>query len=132
VTTPLAAILLPLSFQVIAPLSPAAESALPYLLALVFLSGGAVPGAFWMGITNYLFELADHQQRPRYIALLNFLSLPGALFPLLIGWLLNFLPYHLVFGFIAASGLTASILSRRMPAWPVPRGSDCSPLAPSA
>jgi Na+/melibiose symporter-like transporter len=127
VTTPLTAVFLPLGLRAIAPLSPAATSVLPYLLALVFLSGGATPGAFWMGITNYLFELADHQQRPRYIALLNFLSLPGALFPLLIGWLLNFLPYALVFGFIAASGLTASIFSRRMPAWPAGRGSSSSP-----
>jgi len=118
VITPLLAVGLPALVQAMGLLVAGARGALPYVFAVVFLAGGATPGAFWMGTTNYLFELANHQERPRYIALLNFLSLPGALSPLLIGWLLGFLPYVLVFVFIAACGAAATILSRRMPAWP--------------
>ena len=116
--TPLLAIGLPVALRIGAILFPPALSALPYGFALVFLAGSATPGAFWMGTTNYLFDLTDHPERPRYIALLNFLSLPGALIPILVGWLLNFLPYPLVFSLIAASGLAAALVSRVMPAVP--------------
>ncbi len=87
---------------------------MPYTFALVFVVGGSTNGAFWMGVTNYLFDLCDHPERPRYIALLNYLSLPGAMVPLVIGWLLNYLPYGIVFSLIAVSGIAATVVSRTM------------------
>lgn len=115
VAAPLTAITIPALMRLLGAAYPEALRALPYAYALVFVIGGATTGALWMGATNYLFELADHPDRPRYIALLNLFSLPGALFPLLIGYLLNLLPYPLVFGLISASGLAATLVSRGMP-----------------
>jgi Na+/melibiose symporter-like transporter len=114
IIAPILAITIPLFLRAGDAILPGSLLLLPYVFALVFVVGGSTNGAFWMGVTNYLFDLCDHPDRPRYIALLNYLSLPGALFPLLIGWLLNYLPYQLVFCFIAASGTAASLVSRRM------------------
>lgn len=86
-----------------------------HLFSLVFLVGGCAMGGTWMGATNYLFELASDRDRPRYIASMNLLSSPGALVPLLIGWLLGFLPFTIVFALMAGSGATAAAISLRMP-----------------
>jgi Na+/melibiose symporter-like transporter len=114
IIAPFLAVTIPLILRVSDLTVPGALQLLPYIFALVFVVGGSTSGAFWMGTTNYLFDLCDHPDRPRYIALLNYLSLPGALFPLLIGWLLNYLPYALVFCLIAVSGTAATIVSRGM------------------
>ena len=68
-----------------------------------------------MGTNNYLFELSGHEQRPRYIALLNTLAAPRTLFPLITGWLLTLLPYTVVFWLLAMLGVTVAIIS-----WPLP------------
>lgn len=120
ILAPLLALGIPAVCRLATPVVPSALAAIPYAYSLVFLIGGSTNGAFWMGNTNYLFELADHPDRPRYIALLSLLSAPGALFPLLIGWLLTFLPYALVFSLVATSGLVASLVSRSMPRSPRP------------
>jgi Na+/melibiose symporter-like transporter len=117
-TTPLLAIGIPALLDLFGRLHPGLSSAVPYAYALVFVTGGATFGALWMGSMNYLFAMADHPDRPRYIALLSFLSLPGALILLLIGWLLGFLPFPLVFAFISVCGLAATLLARRMPEAP--------------
>ncbi|UCC68306.1 MAG: MFS transporter [Armatimonadota bacterium] len=114
--TPLLAIVLAPAVRIAAAAVPSLTDVLPYLFALVFLLGGSAIGATWMGATNYLFELASHQDRPRYIALLNLLTAPGALAPLLIGWLLNYLSFPVVFALMAVFGLAALIISLLMPA----------------
>ncbi len=113
--TPALAICVPAAAFAAEDLLPGAAGALPYLFALVFFAGGATMGAMWMGSMNYLFELATHQDRPRYIALFSLFTLPGALAPLLIGFLLNYLPFPVVFLLMAASGGGALLLSWRMP-----------------
>jgi MFS family permease len=112
---PLLAIALPAGVRAAATVVPPIQAALPYLFALVFLCGGAAIGATWMGSLNYLFELASHQDRPRYLALWSLLAAPGALAPLLIGWLLKFLPFPVVFTLMATSALAALVVSLRMP-----------------
>ncbi|UCC69657.1 MAG: MFS transporter [Armatimonadota bacterium] len=92
-----------------------AHRALPYLFAVVFLAGGSTRGAFWMGTNNYLYELATHEQRPRYIALLSTFAAPRTLFPAAIGWILTFLPYRLVFALFVLLGVSAALLTWRMP-----------------
>jgi len=100
---------------------PALHCALPYLFSSVFFISGTMAGATWMGSTNYLFDLASHPERPRYIALLNLLTAPGALAPLLIGWLLNYLAFPLVFALMAAFGGAAALIALRMPAAVAPQ-----------
>jgi MFS family permease len=113
--TPVLAIGLPPAVRLGAAAFPSLSTALPYVFALVFLSAGSATGATWMGATNYLFELASHQDRPRYIALMNLLTSPGALAPLLIGWVLNFLAFPLVFALMAGFGAASLIVSLAMP-----------------
>jgi MFS family permease len=92
-----------------------AAKALPYTLALVFLGGGAVTSSLWIGSNNYLFELCGHEDRPRYIALLNTLAAPRTLFPLAVGWLLTLLPYRTVFAGLAVLGVAVAATSWRLP-----------------
>jgi len=94
---------------------PGLRTALPYLFAVVFLAGGSTWGSLWMGTNNYLYELATHQERPRYIALLNTLAAPRALFPLVVGWLLTLLSYRVVFLLLTALGVVGMMVSWRIP-----------------
>jgi Na+/melibiose symporter-like transporter len=114
IIAPVLAVSIPLVLRAVGIVALGSLPLLPYVFALVFVVGGSTNGALWMGSMNYLFELCDHRDRPRYIAILNYLALPGALVPLLIGWLLDYLPYQLVFCFIASSGIAAALVSRRM------------------
>ena len=68
-----------------------------------------------MGTNNYLFELAGDEDRHRYIAVFNTLALPGAVLPVLVGWVLGFAPFRLVFGLMALCGLLALTMAWRMP-----------------
>lgn len=130
IAPPLLAVLVPAAAHLAGGPFPAVERALPYLFAVVFLAGGSTWGSLWMGSNNYLYELATHEERHRYIALLNTLAAPRALFPLAIGWVLTFLPYRTVFLLLAALGLIAALVSQRMPqpSIPPPNGTDPASL----
>jgi MFS family permease len=91
------------------------HTALPYLYAVVFLCAGVAFGGMWMGAMNYLFELASHEERPRYIGMLGLLATPGSFFPLLVGWLLTRLPFEPVLALLVACGVVAVSASARMP-----------------
>jgi MFS family permease len=112
---PTFALLLPALISLSLGHSPSGSQVLPYVFVLVFLASGAAMPGMWMGNNNYLLELAGHEDRPRYIAAFNTFALPGALLPLLIGWLLSFIPFRWVFALLIALGLTAISLSIRMP-----------------
>ncbi len=90
-------------------------ASLPYLFAVVFLVAGTNNTGLWMGTNNYIFELSSHEERHRYIAVVNTLAAPGALLPLLIGKSLEFLPYPVVFLLLAALGATVLVLALRLP-----------------
>jgi len=107
--------ILALGLPAVGSAAPGAGQMLPGLFSLVFLCGGASYAGIWTGVTNYLFELTSHQDRPRYIALFNLFTLPGALVPLLIGLLLNYLPFPAVFSLMVACGGAALLLSWRLP-----------------
>jgi MFS family permease len=111
--------LLALGIPLVAVLLSAAEAGnsplLAYGFSIVFLACGSTMGAFRMGLSNYLFELASDEERPRYIAVMNTLAMPGALLPLLVGWLLNHLSFQAVFVCIAAAGALSVAVSLRMP-----------------
>jgi Na+/melibiose symporter-like transporter len=101
-------------------ISPA-HGAVVYFYGAVFACAGAAFGGFWMGATNYLFSLVGHRERPRYIGMLNLLATPGGVFPLLVGWLLTFLPFAPVLAMLAGCGTAGIYASWRMPAEPTPQ-----------
>jgi len=88
---------------------------LPYLFGLVFLAAGSSMNGLWIGTNNYLFDLASHQERPRYIAILNTLAMPGALIPLAVGVALKGVPYPVVFAALTLIGGVVLSLAWRMP-----------------
>jgi len=112
---PLIALAVPALTTALSSVLPGLRNALPYTFALVFLAAGAATAPLWMGANNYLFELSGHEQRPRYIALLNTLAAPRTLFPLLTGYVLTLLPYRVVFCLLALLGVIVVIISRRLP-----------------
>jgi len=128
IAPPLLAVLVPAAAHLAGGPFPAVERALPYLFAVVFLAGGSTRGSLWMGSNNYLYELATHEERHRYIALLNTLAAPRALFPLAIGLVLTLLPYRVVFLLLAALGAAAALVSQRMPRPSLPQPSAPEPV----
>jgi MFS family permease len=88
---------------------------LPYLFGLVFLVAGSSMNGMWIGTNNYLFDLASHQERPRYIAILNTLAIPGVLVPWVAGEALKSVPYPAVFACLVVIGATVCGLAWRMP-----------------
>jgi len=113
--TPLVALGLPAGVLGLARPFPALNGALPYLYGLVFLCAGASINALWFGATNYLFELAGHEHRPRYIAVFQLCTIPSSLSALALGWLLNYLPFAVMFALAATCGAAALVSSLRMP-----------------
>lgn len=112
---PLLALSVPALVGALAGPLPALGRALPNLFAVVFLAAGAALPGMWMGPINYLLELAGDEDRPRYIAVFNTLSVPGALVPLLLGWLLGFTPFQWVFVLMSLGGVAALAVAWRMP-----------------
>jgi MFS family permease len=57
----------------------------PWYFALVFLltGGSLTAGGIWVVMQHFLLTHTEEGERPKYIALLNLLNLPSALFPLL-------------------------------------------------
>jgi MFS family permease len=112
---PLLALLVPAVAGLLVGTFPGVKQALPYLFAVVFLATGATMPGMWMGTNNYLLELTSHEDRPRYIAVFNTLALPGAVLPVLVGALLEAVPFRLVFGLMALCGAAALMVAWRMP-----------------
>lgn len=113
--TPTLALLLPALARGLEVLHGGRVEILPYLFGLVFLAAGSSMNGMWIGTNNYLFDLASHQERPRYIAILNTLAVPGAAIPVVVGVALKSVPYPLVFAGLAAVGAAVFGLARRMP-----------------
>ena len=111
---PALALLIPWVTRAAGGVLPGAAGALPYVYALVFLVGGSGFGPLWMGSNNYLFELASHEDRHRYIALLATLTAPRTLFPVLTGAVLAVMQFELVFGFLVALGVGTIVVSWRL------------------
>ena len=114
-STPLLALLLPAVLLPLAHSLPAAARALPYLFSLVFLTGGSAMGAMWMGSTNYLFDLCGDQDRPRYLAIFHLCTIPSAFAALVVGWLLGYLSFTVIFFLLAVCGAAALAAAFTMP-----------------
>ena len=57
----------------------------PWNFGLVFLltGGSLTAGGIWVVMQHFLLTHTEEEERPKYVALLNLLNLPSALFPLL-------------------------------------------------
>jgi Na+/melibiose symporter-like transporter len=111
--TPLLAVIVPTVTNAAG--GAAAPRVLPYVFAIVFLSGGTTLGAMWLATTTYLFELCNDADRPRFLAIFHLCTLPAALSPLLAGWLLEHIAFRAVFLLAAGGGAAALAASVRMP-----------------
>jgi MFS family permease len=94
--------------------------AIAYLYSLVFLVNGASWGGMWIGFTNYVLEIAPAEIRPLFLGLQSTLAAPTVFMPLLGGWLLDLLSFHILFLLVVVAGLVSVIYVYRLPE---PRGS---------
>jgi MFS family permease len=77
-----------------------------------FFAYGALLGSTWMGVTNYLLEIAPEHDRPAYIAVANALNLPAIVLPMLAGLVLPIIGYQPIFLVAAAVLLFTFLLTR--------------------
>lgn len=82
-----------------------------WLYGLVFLLVGAANGSTWIGLTNYLLELADPRERKSYIGLMNTANTPAMLCPILGGVIAEAVSYRAVFTVTAAALVLALVLA---------------------
>lgn len=76
-----------------------------------FLVYGSLQGGIWMGVTNFLLELAPEHDRPAYIAVMNALNIPAIILPMLGGLLANRIGYSAIFLTATVALLAAFVLS---------------------
>ncbi len=99
------------------------RGALPYLYSVVFFCSSATAGGLWMGFTTHVMEIAPPEQRPIFLGLQSFLSLPTVCMPVLGGLLLNLIPYQALFAVVAITGVLAALYVHTLPE---PRHSACA------
>ncbi|MBP6965471.1 MAG: MFS transporter [Armatimonadetes bacterium] len=87
-----------------------------WMYGLVFVALGAVNGSTWIGLTNYLLEMADPKERRSYIGLMNSANTPAMFFPILGGLIAQTVSYRanfvvtgvaLVLALVVALGLVS-------------------------
>ncbi len=86
--------------------------AAPGTFLVVFFAIGMVGGAYMIGFTNYLLEIAPPGERSLYVALAHTLGLVVMFAPLLAGWLVQAVSYELLFTVtlgLAAVGVSAAL-----------------------
>jgi MFS family permease len=82
-----------------------------WLYGLVFFMVGGITASTWIGLTNFLLELAPDRERRSYIGLANSASAPTILFPVLGGLIVQAVSYQTVFVITAAALALALILA---------------------
>lgn len=71
-----------------------------------FMLGAAINGA-WIGSTNFTLESVGEKERPTYLGLLNTMSAPLTLLPILGGWVVRATSYQAMLAVAAISGAMA-------------------------
>jgi len=96
-------------FAWLAPLALArcGVTAVAYGYAFTFLILGAAMNGAWIGSTNFMLEIVGEKERPTYIGLLNTMSAPLILLPILGGWVVRVTSYQAVLVVAAISGALA-------------------------
>jgi MFS family permease len=84
-----------------------ADAHMGYVYCATFLLNGIAMSGGWMGITNYVLEIAPDDIRPLFLGLSATLAAPAVLMPLAGGLLLRLISYETLFAIAAAGGLLA-------------------------
>lgn len=79
-----------------------------------FFGFGALSTGTWMGITNFLLDIAPELDRPAYIAVTNALNLPAVVLPMAGGLLVRTVGYGWIFTVAAIVLAYAFLLSARL------------------
>jgi len=79
-----------------------------------FFGFGALSTGTWMGITNFLLDIAPEDDRPAYIAVTNALNLPAVVLPVAGGLLVRAVGYGWIFAIATIFLAYAFLLSARL------------------
>ncbi|MHB0997749.1 MAG: MFS transporter [Armatimonadota bacterium] len=85
-----------------------------YLYCVLFFIIGAVLGSMWIGLTNFLLEMAEESQRKAYIGLMNTANAPTLIFPIIGGLVIESFSYQAVFAVTGITAIIALILTSGM------------------
>ena len=80
-----------------------------WLYGLVFFMVGGITASTWIGLTNFLLELAPDRERRSYIGIANSANAPTIIFPVLGGLIVQAVSYQTVF-IITASAMTMALI----------------------
>lgn len=90
----------------------ASATVLYIFFGITFFGYGGLAGGTWMGVTNFLLELAPTHDRPAYIAVTNALNIPAIVLPMVGGLLLRTIGYTVIFTVAALALAYAVYLTR--------------------
>ncbi|MHB0913463.1 MAG: MFS transporter [Armatimonadota bacterium] len=85
-----------------------------YAYCAVFFFIGATTGTSWIGVSNYLLEIARPEERRSLIGVLNTANAPTLLFPVIGGLVVQFSSYFAVFALTGIALLAALVLAIRL------------------
>jgi len=103
-TVPIAALAVPPLVRALG-----AREHMPQAYSLVFFLSSAAGSGMWMGITNYVLEIAPDDIRPLFLGLSATLSAPVVVMPLIGGVLLDLIAYEVLFAIVGVAALAAAI-----------------------
>ncbi|MDI6828816.1 MAG: MFS transporter [Armatimonadota bacterium] len=109
---PKVAIILTFMLGISAPITALLIGGAPaWTFGLVFLFVGGLLGSSWIGITNFLLEISEPEERRGFIGLMNTANTPAMFYPLLGGLIVQAFSYEAAFMITALATLIALILS---------------------
>jgi MFS family permease len=82
-----------------------------WIYCIAFFAMGGTLGSGWIGIFNFILELANPKERKSYIGLLNTANAPTLIFPIIGGYLVQKTSYPIVFTITAVALFIALILA---------------------
>jgi len=104
VTVPMAALGLPPLIRALG-----AQEHMAHAYSLVFFLSSAASSGMWMGVTNYVLEIAPDEVRPLFLGLSATLAAPVVLTPLIGGLLLGLIAYEVLFAIVGVAALASAI-----------------------
>ena len=82
-----------------------------WMYGIVFFTVGWTIGSGWIGLTNFLLEMAGPRDRRTFIGVMNTANAPTMFFPLLGGLIVQVVSYQAVFAVTALAFMLALILA---------------------
>jgi len=82
-----------------------------WVYGILFFAVGWILGSGWIGITNFLLEMAEPRERRSYIGVLNTANAPTMIFPILGGLIVQAVSYRAVFAVTALALIIAFTLA---------------------